>query len=128
MGIKSLTKLIKSHSPDSIETSQLYKLSGKKVAIDASLVIYQCLMNIRHNGKNLQNINNKITSHITGIFYKNINYLSMNITPIYIFDGKPPHDNFSYAMSNRAMVAHINAYVKQYNKGIILLRTISFKV
>ena len=32
------------------------------------------------------------------------------------FDGKPPHDNFSYAMSKRAMVAHIDAYVKQYNK------------
>jgi len=29
MGIKSLTKLIKVNSPDSIETSQLYKLSGK---------------------------------------------------------------------------------------------------
>ena len=32
------------------------------------------------------------------------------------FDGRPPYDNFSYAMSKRAMVAHINAYVKQYNK------------
>jgi len=32
------------------------------------------------------------------------------------FDGKPPHDNFSYAMSKRAMVSHIDAYVKQYNK------------
>ena len=45
MGIKSLTKLIKVNSPDSIETSQLHKLSGRKVAIDASLFIYQCLMN-----------------------------------------------------------------------------------
>lgn len=33
-----------------------------------------------------------------------------------LFDGRPPYDNFSYAMSKRAMVAHINAYVKQYNK------------
>ena len=32
------------------------------------------------------------------------------------FDGKPPHDNFSYAMSKRAMVSHIDAYVKQYDK------------
>ena len=53
MGIKSLTKLIKVNSPDSIETSQLHKLSGKKVAIDASLFIYQCLINIRYNGKTL---------------------------------------------------------------------------
>ena len=32
------------------------------------------------------------------------------------FDGKPPYDNFSYAMSKRATVSHIDAYVKQYNK------------
>ena len=32
------------------------------------------------------------------------------------FDGKPPRDNFSYAMSKRAMVSHIDAYVKQYGK------------
>ena len=90
MGIKSLTKLIKVNSPDSIETSQLHKLSGRKVAIDASLFIYQCLMNVRYNGKSLKNDNDKVTSHISGIFYKTINYLSMNVTPIYIFDGKPP--------------------------------------
>jgi len=92
MGIKSLTKLIKVNSPDSIETSQLYKLSGKRVAIDASLFIYQCLINVRYNGESLKNKNDKITSHISGIFYKTINYLSMNITPIYIFDGKPPEE------------------------------------
>ena len=33
-----------------------------------------------------------------------------------LFDGRPPYDNFSYAMSKRAMVSHIDAYVKQYNK------------
>ena len=90
MGIKSLTKLIKTNSPDSIETSQYHKLTGKKVAVDASLFIYQCLMNIRNNGKYLTNNDNKVTSHISGIFYKNVNLLSLNITPIYIFDGKPP--------------------------------------
>ena len=92
MGIKNLTKLIKVNSPDSIETSQLHKLSGRKVAIDASLFIYQCLMNVRYNGKSLKNDNDKVTSHISGIFYKTINYLSMNVTPIYIFDGKPPEE------------------------------------
>jgi len=94
MGIKSLTKLIKSKSPDSIETSQYHKLSGKRIAIDASLYIYQCLMNVRQDGKFLTNDNDKITSHISGIFYKNVNLLSMNITPIYIFDGKPPIEKY----------------------------------
>ena len=94
MGIKSLTKLIKDKSPDSITTSQYHKLSGKRVAIDASLYIYQCLMNVRHNGKSLTNNDDKVTSHISGIFYKNVNLLSMNITPVYIFDGKPPAEKY----------------------------------
>ena len=35
MGIKSLTKTIKTNSPSSIKHENLYKLSGKKVAVDA---------------------------------------------------------------------------------------------
>ena len=47
MGIKSLTFLIKNKgSPNCIETKKLYELSGKRVAIDASLFIYQSLINI----------------------------------------------------------------------------------
>ena len=74
MGIRSLTKLIKDKSPDSIETSQYHKLSGKRVALDASLYIYQCLMNVRHNGKYFTNDKDKVTSHISGIFYKHKTY------------------------------------------------------
>jgi len=33
-----------------------------------------------------------------------------------LFNGRPPYDNFSYAMSKRAIVAHIDSYRKQYNK------------
>ena len=52
MGIKSLTFLIKNKgSPNCIETKKLYELSGKRVAIDASLFIYQSLINIRKDGK-----------------------------------------------------------------------------
>jgi len=91
MGIKSLTKLIKGKSPDAITTGQLHHLSGNKVAIDASLIIYQCLLNVRNNGKQMEN-DSKTTGHIMGIFYKTINYLSLGIEPIYIFDGKPPEE------------------------------------
>jgi len=91
MGIKSLTKLIKTKAPDAITIGQLHLMSGKKVAIDASLIIYQCLLNVRNNGKQMQN-EEKTTGHIMGIFYKTINYLSLGIEPIYIFDGKPPDE------------------------------------
>ena len=84
MGIKSLTQLIKLKSNNAIEHIPLSKLSGKRVAIDASLIMYQSLINIptEYNGKD--------TGHIIGVYNKNINYLSNNITPIFIFDGHPP--------------------------------------
>ena len=44
MGIKGLTKTITKYSPESITHENLYKLSGKKVAVDASLILYQQLL------------------------------------------------------------------------------------
>ena len=34
-----------------------------------------------------------------------------------LFDGRPPSDNFSYAISKRALISHIDSYVKQYKKN-----------
>jgi flap endonuclease-1 len=31
-----------------------------------------------------------VTSHLSGLFYRNVNLLSMSIKPIYIIDGRPP--------------------------------------
>ena len=47
MGIRGLTALIKDNAPDAIETSQLYKLKGKVIGIDASGLMYKSLMVIR---------------------------------------------------------------------------------
>jgi flap endonuclease-1 len=91
MGIKGLTQLIKQFAPDAIQTTNLHKLTGKKVAIDASLFMYKMLINMRtSNQAYLTSNEGKIVSHITGIFYKTANYLAVNIIPIYVFDGKPP--------------------------------------
>jgi len=32
----------------------------------------------------------RITSHLSGLLYRNINFLSLGIKPVYVFDGKPP--------------------------------------
>ena len=88
MGIKGLTKTIMKHSPDAVTNENLYKLSGKRVAVDASLILYQQLL--KSPGKIFKNSKGKITSHITGVFYKIMNYISLNIEMIFIFDGKPP--------------------------------------
>jgi len=90
MGIRSLTSLINQKSPNSIKTTALYTLSGKRVAIDTSIFLYKSLSNYRYNGDYLRNKEGKVVSHIVGIFYKTIQYLALGITPIYIFDGKPP--------------------------------------
>jgi len=91
MGIKGLTALIKTSAPSAIQTQNLHHLTGKKVAIDASIFMYKMLINMRNaNQSYLTSNNGKVVSHITGIFYKTANYLALNITPIYVFDGKPP--------------------------------------
>ena len=77
MGIKGLTKTITKYSPESITHENLYKLSGKKVAVDASLILYQQLL--KSPGKIFKNSKGKITSHITGVFYKFMNYISLSI-------------------------------------------------
>ena len=93
MGIKGLTQLIKNNSPNAIQTTNLHNLSGKKIAIDASLFMYKMLINMRGSNKSyMKNKDGKIVSHIIGIFYKTTNYLAVNITPIYVFDGKPPQN------------------------------------
>lgn len=91
MGIKSLTQTIKKYSPDTIKNENLYKLTGKRVAVDASLVIYQQLHK-GPKGKLFTNSKGKITNHITGLFYKIMNYVSLNIQLIFVFDGKPPEN------------------------------------
>ena len=84
MGIKSLTKLINNNTIKGIQHVKIDYFKGKTIAIDASIVIYQSLINIPNTNSS------KEVNHILGIYYKTINYLSNNITPIYIFDGKPP--------------------------------------
>lgn len=99
MGIKGLTKTIMKHSPDAVTNENLYKLSGKRVAVDASLILYQQLLK-SPSGKIFKNSKGKITSHITGVFYKIMNYISLNIEMIFIFDGKPP-DNKQDCINQR---------------------------
>ena len=90
MGIKSLTQLIKKTSPNAIQHVGLYTFKDKRVAIDTSIFLYKSLINVRYKGDYLRNKDGKVVSHIQGIYTKTIQYLSLGITPIYIFDGKPP--------------------------------------
>ena len=73
------------------EKTNLESFASKIVAIDAYNAIYQFLSISRGpDGMPFSDYNGKITSHISGLFYRNINFLSIGIKPVYIFDGKPP--------------------------------------
>lgn len=66
-------------------------LKGKSVAVDAFNTLYQFLSTIRQaDGSPLMDENGKITSHLSGILYRNVALLSAGIKLIYVFDGEPP--------------------------------------
>lgn len=66
-------------------------LKGKTIAVDAFNAIYQFLTTIRQpDGTPLKDSKNNVTSHLSGIFYRNINLILEGIKIIYIFDGKSP--------------------------------------
>lgn len=70
---------------------KLEDLGGKIIAIDAFNAIYQFLSIIRQpDGTPLKDSSGKITSHLSGLFYRTSNLVEMGIKPIYVFDGIPP--------------------------------------
>ncbi|MEM2098720.1 MAG: flap endonuclease-1 [Candidatus Bathyarchaeia archaeon] len=74
-----------------VTTVKLEDLSGKIIAIDAYNALYQFLAIIRQpDGTPLKDSTGKITSHISGLFYRTANLVELGIKPIYVFDGAPP--------------------------------------
>lgn len=84
MGVK-LKDIIE---PESISFKDL---EGRTVSIDAFNTLFQFLSTIRQrDGRPLTDENGNITSHLSGILYRNSSMVEKGIKPIYIFDGKAP--------------------------------------
>lgn len=65
------------------------ELKGKIIAVDAFNAIYQFLSSIRQpDGTPLMDNKKRITSHFSGLFYRNIALLSEGIKLVYVFDGE----------------------------------------
>ncbi len=65
------------------------ELKGKVIAIDAFNALYQFLSSIRQqDGTPLMDSESRITSHLSGLFYRNVALLSEGIKLIYVFDGE----------------------------------------
>jgi flap endonuclease-1 len=85
MGVKINELVSEVKKPISIES-----LTNRSIAIDAFNTIYQFLAIIRQrDGTPLKDYEGNITSHLSGLFYRTINFLEHNIKPIYVFDGAP---------------------------------------
>ncbi len=65
------------------------ELKGKTIAIDAFNVIYQFLSSVRQpDGTPLMDSSGRVTSHLSGLLYRNIALLFEGISLIYVFDGE----------------------------------------
>lgn len=73
------------------QSISLEQLRGRIIAIDAMNFLYQFLAIIRQrDGELLRDSRGRITSHLSGLFYRTSNLIEFGIKPVYVFDGEPP--------------------------------------
>jgi len=69
----------------------LKALKGREVALDAYNMLYQFLAAIRQpDGTPLMDSRGRVTSHLSGLFYRTINLVEEGLKPVFVFDGRPP--------------------------------------
>lgn len=74
---------------------EISELKDKTICVDAFNTLYQFLSSIRQvDGTPLMDNQQRITSHLSGIFYRNMTLLEQGIRLIYVFDGVPPEQKF----------------------------------
>jgi len=70
---------------------KLEELSGQSVAIDGYNVLYQFLTSIRQaDGTLLTDLEGRVTSHLSGIFFRFSKLVESGLKICLVFDGKPP--------------------------------------
>lgn len=63
-------------------------LKGRVIAVDAFNALYQFLSSIRQpDGTPLMDSEGRVTSHLSGLFYRNIALMAEGIQLVYVFDG-----------------------------------------
>ena len=69
----------------------LEDLAGRSIAIDAFNTLYQFLSMIRQqDGTPLIDREGRVTSHLSGLFFRSAALLEIGIRPVFVFDGEAP--------------------------------------
>jgi len=73
-------------------------------AVDAFNALYQFLSIIRQpDGTPLMDDEGRVTSHLSGIFFRTANFLRQGIRPVFVFDGVPPDMKASTIQERRSV-------------------------
>eukprot|EP00210_Caulerpa_lentillifera_P008165 g7798.t1 len=91
MGVHNLTKLLDANAPGCIKKSNFENYFSRRVAVDASMHMYQFMVVVgRFGEQGLTSRTGEETSHLQGMFYRTVRMLEAGIKPVYVFDGTPP--------------------------------------
>lgn len=103
---------------DIVESRKLSieELKGKAIAFDGNNILYQFLSIIRgRDGQPLRDRQGRITSHLSGLLYRNSNLMEEGVKIAYVFDGKP-HEFKTKVLERRHEIRR--EAKKEYEKAI----------
>jgi len=97
------------------EKITIESLSGRVLAVDTFNILYQFLSTIRQpDGTPLKDSKGRVTSHLTGLFFRTTNLMGKGIKLIFVFDGVVPE--LKNAERERRKAIKIEAQ-KEYDKA-----------
>lgn len=71
-------------------TPGLARFAGKTIVIDAFNVLYSFISAIRYGDAQLVDHEGRVTSHLSGFFFRCVYLMENRIKPVFVFDGKAP--------------------------------------
>ena len=94
MGIHNLMKFLRAKAPGCIRKITINGLTGRTIACDASMFMYQFLIATQswsfQDITELTDKDGNKTGHLVGLLNKTIFMMKNGLKPIWVFDGKPP--------------------------------------
>ena len=106
MGIKNLNGLIENYTSSGKVKKHLSSFNNKIFAIDTNVYLYKYLY-----GK---------SNHIDGMFFMINKFKKFNITPIFVFDGKPPNEKADTIKNRKIMKDKLKEKLLNLNAQLLL--------